>query len=66
MPEWLPYLIVTVIVILAGALAWFIKIAWPVLRKLSHFVDDVLGEPDRPVFPEDLDSWCVLLTSSTR
>lgn len=51
MPEWLPYLIVTVIVILTGALAWAIKVAWPVARKLSHFVDDVVGEPDRPGVP---------------
>lgn len=51
MPEWLPSLIVTVIIIFAGLLGWLIKVAWPVVRKMSHFVDDVVGEPDRPGIP---------------
>lgn len=51
MPEWLPYLIFTVIGMLIGAVIWLIKVFWPFVRKVSHFVDDVAGEPDRPGVP---------------
>lgn len=51
MPEWLPYLVTAVIGLLFGAAAWLLKVAWPVVRKLNHFVDDVVGEPDRPGVP---------------
>lgn len=51
MPEWLPYLITTVIGLCVGAVVWLFKVAWPVVRKLNHFVDDVVGEPDRPGVP---------------
>lgn len=51
MPEWLPYLVAAVIGLLFGAVVWLVKVAWPFLRKISHFVDDVAGEPDRPGVP---------------
>ena len=51
MPEWLPYLITVVIGLLFGAVMWLAKVVWPVVRKLNHFVDDVVGEPDRPGVP---------------
>lgn len=51
MPEWLPYLIITVIVILVGLAVWLGKVAWPFVRKLNHFVDDVAGEPARSGVP---------------
>lgn len=51
MPEWLPYLIATVIAILLGAAGWLVKVAWPFVRKLNHFVDDVAGEVARPGTP---------------
>lgn len=37
-----------------GALGLLWRLArriWPVLRKLTHFVDDLVGEPDRPGVP---------------
>lgn len=34
-----------------GAVVWLVKVAWPFLQKISHFVDDVAGEPDRPGVP---------------
>lgn len=51
MPEWLPYLVTAVIGLVSGACVWLFKVAWPVVRKLNHFVDDVVGEPDRPGVP---------------
>lgn len=32
------------------ALAWLAWKVWPVARKISHFIDDVAGEPSRPGF----------------
>lgn len=32
------------------ALAWLAWKVWPVARKISHFIDDVAGEPARPGF----------------
>lgn len=52
MPDWLPYLIATVVGILAAAIGWIIKKAWPFLRKVTHFFDDLMGEPERPGVPE--------------
>lgn len=51
MPEWLPYLVATAFTLVIGAIIWLVKVAWPFVRKLSHFVDDVAGEPDRPGVP---------------
>ena len=33
-----------------GAAGWAVKKAWPVVRKLVTFVNDVTGEPARPGF----------------
>lgn len=51
MPEWLPYLVAAAIGLIFGAVVWLVKVAWPFLQKISHFVDDVAGEPDRPGVP---------------
>lgn len=51
MPDWLPYLIATVVGILAAAVGWIVKKAWPFLRKITHFFDDLMGEPERPGSP---------------
>lgn len=51
MPDWLPYLVTTVFGMLIGAIIWLIKVFWPFMRKVSHFVDDVAGEPNRPGVP---------------
>lgn len=51
MPEWLPYLIATVVGILAATIGWIVKKAWPFLRKMTHFFDDLMGEPERPGSP---------------
>lgn len=48
MPEWLPYLLATAIGLIIGASVWLAKVAWPFVQKLSHFVDDVVGESARP------------------
>lgn len=48
MPEWLPYLITTVIGLLVGFVVWLVVKVWPFVRKVSHFVDDVAGSPARP------------------
>ena len=33
-----------------AALAWFFKKVLPIVRRVTHFLDDVLGEPARPGF----------------
>lgn len=30
---------------------WLFSKAWPQIRKVSHFVDDLAGEPERPGVP---------------
>lgn len=54
MPEWLPYLVTAVIGLIVGLIVWLVKVAWPFVRKLSHFVDDVAGSPERPGVPKRL------------
>lgn len=48
MPEWLPYLVTTVIGLFIGLVVWLVVKVWPFIRKVSHFVDDVAGAPARP------------------
>lgn len=36
---------------LLTAIAWTVRKLWPGVRKLNHFVDDVMGEPARPGVP---------------
>lgn len=52
MPAWItdliplaPWLAAIAVIIWVG-----VKV-WPYLRKLSHFIDDVAGEPARPGIP---------------
>lgn len=40
-----------VLAAIATAVAWLLHKAWPAVRKLNHFVDDVAGEPARPGVP---------------
>ncbi len=52
MPQWISDLILLAPwAAVIFALAWLAWKVWPVARKLSHFVDDVAGEPARPGFP---------------
>lgn len=51
MPDWVPYLVTTALGLLVGAGVWLVKVLWPFIQKVSHFVDDVAGEPDRPGVP---------------
>lgn len=51
MPEWLPYLIVTVILMLGSFLIWMGSKLLPVIRKGTRVLDDFLGEPARPGIP---------------
>lgn len=30
---------------------WLVRKCWPAVRKFTHFIDDVAGEPDRPGVP---------------
>lgn len=39
------------LVALLSAIGWAFYKAWPAVRKLNHFVDDVAGEPARPGVP---------------
>lgn len=48
MPEWLPHLVATAVVLLIGLVVWLVVKVWPFIRKVSHFVDDVAGAPARP------------------
>lgn len=51
MPEWLPYLIVTVILMIGSFLVWLGSKLLPQIRKGTRVLDDFLGEPARPGFP---------------
>lgn len=49
MPEWIADLIQIAPWLAAiGALIWVAVKVWPFLRKITHFIDDVAGEPARP------------------
>lgn len=51
MPQWISDLIILAPWAAAiCALAWLGWKAWPLVRKISHFIDDVAGEPARPGF----------------
>lgn len=45
------------VLVIAGVLGvlsfggWVAFKAWPAVRKVSHFIDDLTGEPARPGFP---------------
>lgn len=51
MLEWLPYLIVTVILMMGSFLIWVGSKLLPVIRKGTRVLDDFLGEPARPGIP---------------
>lgn len=52
MPTWLTDLIVLAPWLAAvGVLVWVAVKVWPFVRKISHFIDDVAGEPERPGIP---------------
>lgn len=51
MPAWIVDLIpLTPWLAAIAALVWVAVKVWPFLRKISHFIDDVAGEPARPGF----------------
>jgi len=52
MPAWITDLIpVTPWLAAIGVLVWVAVKVWPFLRKITHFIDDVAGEPARPGIP---------------
>jgi hypothetical protein len=51
MLEWLPYLIVTVIIMFGSFLGWLGSKLLPQIRKGTRVLDDFLGEPARPGIP---------------
>lgn len=52
MPAWLSELIPVAPWLAAlGLVMWALVRAWPHVRKAMHFVDDVVGEPERPGHP---------------
>lgn len=51
MPAWIVDLISVAPWLAAAALlVWVALKVWPFLRKITHFIDDVAGEPARPGF----------------
>ena len=51
MPGWIVDLISVAPWLAAAALlVWVALKVWPFLRKITHFIDDVAGEPARPGF----------------
>ncbi len=51
MPAWIVDLIpLTPWLAAIAVLVWVAVKVWPFLRKISHFIDDVAGEPARPGF----------------
>lgn len=50
--EWIrvaPWLVAVILVVLLAV--WTVRKVAPVLRKLGHLVDDLVGEPERPGVP---------------
>lgn len=50
--EWIrvaPWLVAVIVVVLLAV--WAVRKVAPVLRKLGHLVDDLVGEPERPGVP---------------
>jgi hypothetical protein len=49
-PEWLTALTALVVAV-AGCVAWALRWAWRILRRISHFLDDYAGQPARDGLP---------------
>ena len=49
-PAWLTAL-VALIAAVCGGLAWALRWAWRILRRINHFLDDYAGQPARDGMP---------------
>jgi hypothetical protein len=49
-PAWLTAL-VALVVAAFGGLAWAVRQAWRILRRINHFLDDYAGQPARDGLP---------------
>lgn len=45
-PEWVAALTALVVAVF-GCIAWCLRWAWRILRRVGHFLDDYAGEPAR-------------------